>query len=240
MKITISCVLTTLGGMGILCNAMAESETNPTSAPLIAEHKNTVTLNFGTYNLANHSQDWNIVGPAYSGGCFMLIICTGPGHSWSPLSNEFDTSSRDVFGIGYEREIKHGFSFGIDYFQIKNSFVIPSITPSQGEVTTKFYFIAAKKYFGAPGGFRPFIGLGVGQVSAKISGYVNRSASGSAAEAMLGLSYQTGRSRFAAGYRFVNTNIVGGLDSSAFNTGEVFGSLDLRGSGYFVGLGVGF
>jgi hypothetical protein len=202
---------------------------------LIVQHKNTITLNFGSYDIAKSRQDLSLIGGSY--GC-VLFCLFGSGYDLSQLPNEFDTSSREVVGLGYERQFKHGLSFGADYFQIKNSFVIPSLIPSHGTVKAKFYFATFKKYFGDPGGFQPFIGIGNGQVRSFIGGYINNSEDGNAAQAVAGLRYQTDRFSFIAKYRRVRTRMM--RIKGASGTGDITGNLDLSGRGNFVGLGVRF
>ncbi len=230
-----------LGVLGVQTVAAAAPEFERPSAPLITdEHKNTVTFGSAAYNLVKRNQDWNLTGAYSSGGCVFWIICGGSGYRSSPLSNQFDTSSRDVYSIAYERHFKHSFSVGLTYFRINNSFVIPSVTPSQGEVKTKFYFATITKYFGRPGGLQPLIGAGIGRVSTNVGGYINKSANREAAQAIVGLNYKYGRINFIAEYRYVYAFIKDGLSSKNQYTGSVFGDLDLSGHGPSARLGISF
>ena len=171
MRPKIFCIWILSGVLGIHTVAEAAPEFEQPSAPLITdEHKNTVSFGSGAYNLVKRNQKWNITGAYFSEKCILLVFCYGPGYTWGPLSNQFDTSSRDVYSIAYERHFRHSFSVGLTYFQINNSFVTPSVTPSQGEVKTKFYFATITKYFGRPGGLQPLIGAGVGRVVSNVGG----------------------------------------------------------------------
>lgn len=229
----IACILILLGVMGVTIDAVAEPESNPSPALLSVEHKNTVTLNFGSYNIYKRNQDWKITG-SYS----CTLFC---GYDSLPLPTEFDTTSRNVVGLEFERQFKHGFSYGLTYFQIKNSFAVPSLTPSHGTLDAKFYIPMIKKYFGDPGGFRSYIAVGLGQVRGDIGGYANVSSltGGEAAQAVAGFRYLTGRIDFVAEYRYVRTTTMSLLNTNS-GTGTVRGQIDLSGRGNFVGLGVRF
>lgn len=234
-----------LGAMGLCAGAMAETETSPLPAPKAERYNNMVTFNFGTLGLSNSSQDWNITGPYYtsSGGClFLIFVCSGPssGYTWGPLPNHFDTAARRVFGVEYERRFLDITGYGIDYFQMKNSFVIPSVTPVAGDVTTQFAFVYLKRYLAYPDGLRPYFSLGLGIFRSSFRGYINREAGGNATKAVLGLSYETGRMRFIAEYRKIDAYSITALGSSPVQTGDVFGGLDMSGSGTFFGLGTAF
>ncbi|HEY0664897.1 MAG TPA: hypothetical protein VGD24_02410 [Gallionella sp.] len=229
MKAIIGVILTLLCVMGVVLDAVAEPELDSDQPPV--EYKTTVMLNTGTFNSYKRVQDWQITGPW---GCFLWC-----GYSSSALPNEFDTSSRDVYGIEIERQIKNGWSYGISYFQTRSTFTIPSVSPAQGIVKAGFYFAMFKKYFGDPAGLRPFIGIGPGKVDASLGGYVNSSADGSAKQAVAGLSYQSRRISFVAGYRYVVTDFFS-LHNSIDGVGSVYGKMDLSGRGNFVGLGVNF
>lgn len=225
---------------------MAEPEISPLPAPKAEKYENMVTFNFGTYKLSNGSQDWDITGPYYSsgGGCLLLIFfCSGPssGYSWSPLPNQFDTGSRGVFGIAYERQYSDITSYGIDYSKITNSFVVPSVTPAGGQATTQFTFAFLKRYLASPDGLRPYFGLGVGSFRSSFSGYLKqREAGGNATKVVLGLNYETGPMRFIAEYRYIDAYSTKGLGDSPGRTGDVYGALDMSGSGVFIGLGAAF
>lgn len=231
MRAKIVCILIMFGIAGISVDAVAEPEANAAPPLLASEYKNTVTLNFGTYNLSKRSQDLYTLGPSVN-----YILYTAR-HS-TPLANDFDTASRDVYGLEYERHIRYGFSYGLSYFQIRNSFSTPSLIPARGELTAKFYFVTFNKYFGTVGGLQPFIGIGNGQVQAGLGGGVNRSATGNAAQLVAGVRYQTGRVNIVAKYRAVRTSGVG-LNGPT-DTGSIVGWTDLSGQGSFIGIGVAF
>jgi opacity protein-like surface antigen len=233
MKACMACILILLGVMGAAMDAAADQEAASSQPPLIVEHKNTITINSGSYHLSSRNQDFYLVGPE---SCSIFFGC---GHTAIPISNDFETASRDVYGFEYGRQIKHGFSYGFSYFQIQNSFSIPSLTPSQGKLKARFIFGVIKKHFGAPDGLQPFIGAGVGVVDVNVSGGVNDTAGGAAAQASAGLRYNVGHLSFVAEYRFVRTGGMS-LDGNTDITGNVNGSLKLSGRGNFVGLGYNF
>jgi hypothetical protein len=199
----------------------------------VAEQKNAVTLQAGSYRLAKRNQDLQVVGDRVC-----VLFCLFSGHALNSLANEFDTSSRDVAGLEYERQARRGFSYGADVFHIRNSFVVPALNPSQGEMRANFFLATLKKYFGDPRGLRPFVGGGIGIVDANLGGSVNRSASGRAAQAVAGVRYQSGRISVVAEYRYVRAPSIE-LDAGN-ETGDVRGKLDLSGQGYFLGLGIHF
>ena len=105
----------------------------------------------------------------------------------------------------------------------------------------KFYIPTIKKYFGDPGGFRPYIAVGIGQVRGDIGGYANVASltEGTAAQAVAGIRYQSGRISFVAEYRYVRADRMG-LRSTAKGTGTVRGGVDVSGRGNFAGLGIHF
>lgn len=233
MRVGVLCILVLIGVMGVLVDASADPETNSGSAPLFVENKNTVSLSFGSYNIYKRNQDWSIAGPYRC-----ALFC---GYASLPLPTEFDTTSRNVVGLEFERQFKHGFSFGLTYFKIRNSFAVPSLTPSQGTLDAWFIIPTVKKYFGEPGGFRPYIAVGLGQVRGDIGGYANvsRLTDGSAAQAVAGLRYQSGRISLVAEYRYVRAEQIH-LQTTDKGTGSVHGGVDLSGRGNFAGLGIHF
>jgi opacity protein-like surface antigen len=235
MRASLAGILILLGVMGVAMDAAAEADQEIISSqpPLIVDHKNTVTINSGSYHLSSRNQDFSLVGPE---SCSVFFGC---GHTASPISNDFETASKDVYGFEYGRHIKHGFSYGLSYFQIQNSFAIPSLTPSQGKLKARFIFGVIKKYFGDTDGLQPFIGAGVGRVDLNVSGSVNDTAGGSAALASAGLRYNAGHINFVAEYRFVRTSGMS-LEGNTDITGDVNGTLKLSGRGNFVGMGINF
>jgi opacity protein-like surface antigen len=233
MRMYLVGILLLLGIMSTAMAAKADQENVSNQPPLIDEHKNTITINSGFYNLSHRQQDFKLVGPQ---SCSWLFGC---GYTSSSISNDFGTTTRDVFGLEYGRHIKHGFSYGLSYFQIKNSFVMPTLTPSQGKLKAGFIFGVIKKYFGGSDGFQPFIGVGVGRVDLNVSGCANDTAGGVAAQANAGLRYRAGRMSFVAEYRFVRTASMS-LAGNVNITGNVTGKLNLSGRGSFVGMGINF
>ncbi|MBI5891334.1 MAG: hypothetical protein HZB47_11765 [Nitrosomonadales bacterium] len=226
-------ILILSGFMGANAAASADQEIALAQPPLIVEHKNTVTINSGSYHLSSRNQDFYLVGPQ---SCSLFFGC---GNTAIPISNDFETASRDVYGFEYGRKIKHGFSYGFNYFQIQNSFSIPSLTPSQGKLKARFIFGVIKKYFGDADGLQPFIGAGVGKVDLSVSGSENDTAGGSAALVSTGLRYSVGHMSFIAEYRLMRTSGMS-LAGNTDITGDVNGSLKLSGRGNFVGLGFNF
>jgi len=226
-------ILILLSVMSPAMAAEADQENVTNQPPLIVEHKNTITINSGFYHLSDHKQDFHVVGPET---CSLFLGC---GHTASPVSNEFETASRDVYGFEYGRRIKHGFSYGLSYFQIQNSFSIPSLTPPQGKLKARFFLGVIKKHFGDSDGLQPFIGVGGGRVDLNVSGSVNDTAGGNAALVSAGLRYNVGHMSFVAEYRFVRTTGLS-LARNADITGHVNGKLYLSGRGNFVGMGINF
>lgn len=219
-----------LVGIVLLWGSMAGNSAADTN---FAESKNFVTPKLGTYTLANRHQDMKIVGEK---GCF--LFCLLEGYPLLPLANEFDTASRAVVGLAYERRTDRGFSYGADLLHVRNSFETPTLGPSSGEMRTIFLFATMQKYFGDPDGVRPYMSVGIGPVDAKLSGSVSRSASGYAAQALAGVRYHSARIYAVAEFRYV---YAPSLDiEHEVRTGEIAGSLNLSGQGYFVGLGLRF
>jgi opacity protein-like surface antigen len=233
MRMYLLGILFLLGVMNPAMAAEADQENVSNQPPLINEYKNTITINSGFYHLSHRQQDFKLVGPL---SCNWLFGC---GYPTIPTSNEFETTSRDVFGLEYGRKFKRGFSYGLSYFQIRNPFVIPVLTPSQGTLKTRYLFVVIKKYFGNSDGLQPFVGVGGGRADVSVSGCVNDTAGGLAAQANAGLRYRAGRMSFVAEYRFVRTASMS-LEGNTYATGDVVGKLDLSGRGGFVGMGINF
>ncbi len=213
----------------------AATEAAPAQEP--KERKNSVTVTYGTYRLARNTQDLNLVGPYSCTVVFFFTIC---GNSLTPLENHFDTFAHDVAGLEYERKLGRHMGYGATWFHTKNTFVTPTLSPATGVVKADFVLATLTAYLREPGTAQPFFGLGVGQVSTSFGGAVHQGTTGDAMMGRAGFRYQTDRANFVLGYRYVRTRggYLGGGGQGTVSSGT--SSMDLSGSGVYLGAGLRF
>lgn len=235
MKRIIVCGLFLLSVLGVAAEAAEPEEDNDTVATPAARKKNTILLTYGTYRLFTQSQNWQVAGGLTCKN--ILIIFSSCSQSTSPLANEFDTRSREVYGAEYEREYKDGFSYGAILFQARNSFTVPAISASPLVSTAHMAFATITKYFGEPGGFQPFFGIGAGGMQSQVGdGTKIQGATGGGFLVKAGLRYESGRASIFAGFRA--THISGNLTTDA--TKPTFGTMKAGGRGFYAGAGINF
>jgi opacity protein-like surface antigen len=177
--------------------------------------------------------------------CVLLIFCGFPAREF-PI--EIDQRSREAVGLEYEYRTRWGFSLGGDVLHTSNRYTASLIDPSSGafvasadgQLDVYYVFAMVKKYFALTERFQPFVGAGLGLVDARLSGGLNKQASGLALQLAGGLHYRIGsRVGIRAEYRHISAPDIA-LDESEVNTGQIGGNLNLSGQGAFVGISAHF
>jgi hypothetical protein len=241
MKTGIRYIAALVAFIGLVADVAAEQETDSGVSLIQTEHKNTVTIRHGTFSLAKRNQKLKILGPETQSNNFWGDPTTVY-YPRTSLPIEIDQMSHEVISIGYERQSNRGFSYGGELLHIKNAYVIPSPSPSEGHTETVFIFYSLKKYFGQQGGFQPFVAGGIGGGSSVLipstKNGEQQSARGLAGQLTAGIRYQGNRISGFAEYRYVYAPSISYFEGQ--NTGDIEGDLDLSGHGYFVGLGIRF
>ncbi len=250
MKHVLIGTLLVLGIMGVHGNALAEPEPEapPMAAPMPEtappppaaprEYKNSVTLTYGNYRLLRGSTDFMVTTGHSCSTTWFFVNITTCGPTLSSVPAAIDTASRQVFGLEYERAIKHGFSYGATLFQTTNTIATPTGTPTQGVVKTTFILATLNKYFGSPGGLQPFVGVGIGMASSHVGGGINTDGGGTPVMARFGVRYQVGRISVKAGYRTIHANSE--LSANMDTVGAMTGGYSMSGRGLYAGVGVHF
>lgn len=240
MKTGIRCIAALVAFIGIVADVAAEQETDSGLPLMQTERKNTVTIKLGTFSLAKRNHQLKIRGPAtqsynFFGGSTTVYPLTA-------LPIEIDQTSHQVVSIGYERQSNRGFSYGGELLHLKNAYVMPSPSPSEGHAETYFIFVSLKKYFGQPGGFQPFVAGGIGGGSSSLitsrENGEQQSAKGLAGQLTAGIRHQGNRISGFAEYRYVYAPSISFYSDQ--KTGDIEGDLNMSGHGYFVGLGIRF
>lgn len=237
MKHVLICTLLVLGIMGGYGNALAEPE-SAAAALAAPEYKNSVTFTYGNYRLLHGNTDFMVTTGHGCTTTWFLVNITTCGPTLSSVPTTIDTASRGVFGLEYERAIKHGFTYGATLFQITNTITTPTGTPAQGVMKTTFILATFNKYFGSPGGLQPFIGLGLGLARSHVGGIINTDGGGTPVMARFGVRYQAGRISVKAGYRTIHASseLSGNMDT----VGAMTGGYSVSGRGFYAGVGAHF
>jgi len=171
------------------------------SSSSFAETYNNITLKLGSFTLSDSNQV--IVGPV-----------------------TFDTTSKSVFAIEYEHKLRNNTSFGGELISYKNTF-----NSGADQANATHVFANFKKYFDVADHVQPFIGVGAGGSSVRLSG---ASSSGTAG----GIGFQ-----FMAGIKFVFNEVSMLVEYKVIDAepADLIGStVDLSGDGLFAGLSINF
>jgi opacity protein-like surface antigen len=203
---------------------------------------NSIVPKFGWYAMSKSSQNLKVYGDET---CVLLVFCGFPSREF-PL--EIQQRSREVMGLEYEHRTKWGFSLGGDVLHTSNGYTASLINPStgafvataNGELDVNYLFFMTKKYFAVTERFQPFAGAGLGLADARLSGGVDKRASGLSLQLAGGIHYRIGsRIGIRAEYRYIHAPDAE-LDHEDANTGRIFGNLNLSGKGAFVGVSAHF
>ncbi|MCW8901021.1 MAG: porin family protein [Gammaproteobacteria bacterium] len=138
----------------------------------------------------------------------------------------FDENSTSEFAIEYEIKLRNNLTFGGELIRYKNTFDTGS-----NNATGTHFFANFKKYFDVATHVQPFIGVGAGASTVRLSG---SSSSGTAGD--FGL-------QFMAGIKFPFEDISAVIEYkviSAEPSDDVGSSVDLSGDGLFAGLAINF
>ncbi len=203
---------------------------------------NSIIPKVGRYAMSKSSQNLKVYGDET---CSLLIFCGFPSREF-PL--EIQQPSSEVVGLEYEYRTKWGLSLGGDVLHTSNRYTASLINPStgafvataDGKLDVNYLFFMIKKCFAVTERFQPFVGAGLGLADARLSGGVNREASGLSLQLAGGIHYRIGsRIGIRAEYRYVHAPDIA-LDPEEANTGRIFGDLNLSGKGTFVGVSAHF
>lgn len=141
----------------------------------------------------------------------------------SPVT--FDTTSQSVFAVEYEHRLRNNTTFGGELISYKNTY------DSTEQVNVTHVFANFKKYFDVSPHVHPFVGVGAGGSSVRLSGV---SSSGTAG----GLGFQ-----FMAGIKFPFEDVSLVVEYKVIDAepADLIGStVDLSGDGLFAGLAINF
>jgi opacity protein-like surface antigen len=203
---------------------------------------NSIIPKVGWYAMSRSSQNLQVYGDET---CSLLIFCGFPSREF-PF--EIQQPSSEVVGLEYEYRTRWGFSLGGDVLHTSNkytaSLINPStgafVAPADGKLDVNYLFFMTKKYFAVTERFQPFVGAGLGLADARLSGGVDKRASGLSLQLAGGIHYRIGdRIGIRAEYRYVHAPDIA-LDPEEANTGGIFGDLNLSGKGTFVGVSAHF
>lgn len=174
-------------------------------------------------------------GPVLAEGV-ALVLKTGTftlseeSQSLSGIPLAFDDSASGVFGIELEWRMAGGTGFGLELVRYGNDW--SSGIGTRGDNDTTGLLFNAKKYFDVSPSVHPYVGAGIGFAGIDFDG-PGGSASGSdlALQAMAGIDFRVGEK-------------LGIYTEVKYLTSEPeddFGdNVDVTGTGFFVGLSVGF
>ena len=203
---------------------------------------NSIIPKLGWYAMSKSSQNLKVYGDET---CSLLVFCGFPSREF-PL--DIQQASREVVGLEYEYRTKWGFSLGGDVLHTSNRYTASLINPStgafvamaDGKLNVNYVFFMIRKYFAVTEHFQPFIGAGLGLADARLSGGVDKRASGLSLQLAGGIHYRIGsRIGIRAEYRYVHAPDIA-LEPEEANTGRIFGDLNLSGKGTFVGVSAHF
>ena len=171
------------------------------SATSFAETYNNITLKVGSFTLGTQNQ---------------TIDST-------PVT--FDTSSNSVFAIEYEHKLRNNTSFGGELISYKNNF-----SPFNSKINTTHIFANFKKYFNVAQHVQPFIGVGAGGSSARLSGGFYGTGGGFGVQFMAGIKFPFEEVSMVIEYKVIDSE-----------PSDLAGStVDLSGDGLFAGLAINF
>ena len=141
----------------------------------------------------------------------------------------YDKSSKPVAGL--EAEFRHvdGFAIGAELFYFKNDLTV-SPGAFTGDQTVVSGMLNGKYYFEATDWLYPFVGAGVGFVSASFGGQLTGKASGPGFQGMAGLDVRFSRVGLYLEYKYLSSTISDGANQK----------VKAGGSGILGGLSIAF
>lgn len=182
----------------------------PQAAPTAARNSFNLILKGGSFSLGSAGQ--NIDAADAFGGT-------------TTFRTDF-TQSGAVFGIEAEWYDKGGWAFGGEVNVHAHDYTtLPVGVLGQGEMQVVTVLFNAKKYFRPGSVFQPFLGAGLGLASVSMSGQLEGTTSGVAAQAMGGLAF-----------RWQYVGLYTELKYQLATTADV----DVSGAAFLAGLGVHF
>lgn len=166
-----------------------------------ADTYNSITLKTGSFALGNKNQ--TIVGPV-----------------------TFDTTSSTVYAVEYEHKLRNNLTFGGELISYKNTF-----NSGDDQANATHVFANFKKYFDVSPHVYPFIGVGAGASTVRLSGLNSSGTAG-------GFGIQ-----FVAGIKFPFQDISAVVEYKVISAdpADLVGStVDLSGDGLFAGIAINF
>jgi len=197
------------------------------------DYKHTIIPKLGAYSINTSNQSTS--ERSGTSRCLFDGYCN---HPEAPVALTIDTDAKKVFSVEYEWHLKYGMTVGGDIVNFDNNYTSSTYNNRSGTIETTVFIGNFKKYFSISNSFQPFIGVGLGIAYAQFSGPLTGNAVGIAAQAKLGAIYKIGRYSIYGEYHYLYANHVN--SSHAESEGDISGSVDLTGDGYFLGLAVSF
>ena len=166
-----------------------------------ADTYNNITLKVGQFNLGDTSQ---VIQSAVT----------------------FEEKSTSVFAIEYEHKLRNNITFGGEIINYKNTFNSGADSASAFHIFANF-----KKYFDVAAHVYPFIGVGAGGSSVRLSGPNSSGTAGG-----LGVQFMGGIK-----FPFEEVSVVIEYKVISAEPADLVGStVDLSGTGLFAGLAINF
>ena len=137
----------------------------------------------------------------------------------------FNTSSSTVYAVEYERKLRNNLSFGGELISYKNTFA-----PENSKANTTHIFANFKKYFDVTTHVHPFIGVGAGASTVRLTGGFSGSAGGFGIQFVAGVKFPFEEVSAVVEYKVISAEPADILGST----------VDLSGDGLFAGIAINF
>ena len=196
---------------------------------LYAGDRNAIMVSQGATEFSELThQIERITSSSYS--CF-LFFC-GYSYTYENAVVEFTDKLSNSILVNYEHIFRNGMVLESSLGSVQSSYTVYPATslPSSGDINQSMHTVGLKYYFNEDGWFQPFVGLGMGMYSAKLTGEVHNTFVNWLYQAKLGLSVKVSDFRIFAVY--THALVYEEQDATQDNSGdaaigEYVGSLDL-------------
>jgi len=174
-------------------------------------------------------------GPLAPGG-FALLLKTGQltlssdTQKIGNIDRSVDDKASGLYAVEAYYQFRNGFTVGGEIMGYKTEITTPGFS-DKNDVDVSIIFVNGKKYFRTDSRLQPYIGAGFGGASTDVSGpTINGSTSGFSYQLMAGVEY-----------RGKNVGVFGEVKQiSADTESDNNESIDLSGTGFFVGVALHF